>query len=147
MRKPKTVEDFLKYTEAVDGCLIWSRALNTDGYPRAVIRGNSNGKVHREVYSLSHPEEDITGLVIRHTCDNPKCINPEHLLSGTNKDNMNDRDTRNRGHAMFTHDQVREIRSLYDAGTHGQTDIARLFTTKQGSIRQIVKRISYKYVE
>lgn len=108
------LENFLKHTQSSGDCLIWIRCFNTDGYPRASWKGNSNGKVHRIVYSLVHPLEDITGKVIRHTCDNPKCINPDHLLSGTNADNMKDRDSRFRhGAAKITPAQVLEIRDMF----------------------------------
>lgn len=104
----------LKHTMKVDDCLLWTRCLNTDGYPRMLWEGNANGKVHRIVYQLTHPEEDINGKVIRHTCDNPRCINPEHLLSGSAVDNMNDRDSRFRhGAAKLKPEQVLEIRESF----------------------------------
>lgn len=144
---PRTLEDFLSLTEQAGDCLNWTRALNTDGYPRAAIKGNYNVKVHRHVYSLAHPEEDIEGRVIRHTCDNPKCINPDHLLSGTFADNAWDRASRKRNYLRsFGEDQVREIRKLYNSGEHTQKSLAHLFNTQQGSIRQIVLGMTYKWV-
>ena len=77
------------------------------------LNKDANIKVHRLVYSLTH-DEDITGKVIRHTCDNPKCVNPKHLLSGTPADNMRDRDSRFRhGAAKLSPEQVVEIRRRF----------------------------------
>lgn len=47
---------------------------------------------HRLVYCKHNncTLDSIKGLIIRHTCDNPRCINPEHLTIGTQKDNMQD---------------------------------------------------------
>lgn len=72
-------------------------------------------KAHRFAYQLS--KGDIPdGLVVRHTCDNPACCNPNHLVLGTHQDNMNDRNQKNRqakgksnGSCKFTDDEVRKI--------------------------------------
>lgn len=108
-----TLSQILQHTTQVDTCLIWNRCLNTDGYPRMAYQGNSNGKVHRIVYELS-TGENIDGKVVRHTCDNPRCINPEHLISGTATDNMRDRDLRFRhGAAKLSPEDVLEIRRRF----------------------------------
>ena len=44
--------------------------------------------------------EDIKGKVVRHKCDEPKCVNPEHLELGTPKDNMDDRTKRDRARGL-----------------------------------------------
>jgi hypothetical protein len=98
----KTVEQLLKNTfPPSHGCMEWRGAYNSDGYPRIAWNGNSNGKVHRIIYELT-TGENISGLVVRHTCDNPRCINPKHLLKGTPKDNANDRDERKRTYHKIT---------------------------------------------
>jgi len=52
-------------------------------------RGGRQLLTHRAMYMLHYgPIPD--GMVIRHTCDNPPCVNPEHLLMGTEEDNRND---------------------------------------------------------
>ena len=54
--------------------------------------------------------------VVRHTCDNPRCINPAHLLPGTWADNNRDRAMRNRSakgvptRRKLTREQAEEIR-------------------------------------
>ena len=146
----KTLEGLLNETAKTEtGCMEWQRAINTDGYPRVVWAGKKcNGKVHRIVYELSHVGEDITDKVIRHTCDNTRCLNPDHLLSGSVADNIQDREDRNRGakKAQFSKDQVLLIRKLYADGW-GQTKLSHLFNVSQGAIRSIVIRQSYKYYE
>lgn len=58
------------------------------------------------------------GLIVRHTCDNPPCVNPAHLLTGTLADNVRDREERHRvvkrrgGAIRVSDEQVREIRKL-----------------------------------
>jgi len=54
--------------------------------------------------------------VVRHTCDNIKCINPSHLLGGTHLDNMNDRSKRGRTHNHIPEDQWQEVLRLRKLG-------------------------------
>lgn len=71
---------------------------------------------HRLVYKAAHPDENIDGKIVRHSCDNGACCNPRHLLCGTHGDNVKDRVDRNRsavgsrnGRAKLSEDQAREI--------------------------------------
>lgn len=148
MAAPRTVAEFLAYTKPVGDCLEWQRALNTDGYARAFYDGDYNGKVHRIVFALSNPGVDIQGLNVRHSCDNPVCINPAHLLAGTVADNMRDRDVRGRhGFASFNAEQVREIRELLSTGEHTQQEIADMFDGHVTSISQIKRNTTYLWVD
>lgn len=94
-------------------CLVWQGALNTDGYPRAGIDGNSNIKLHRWVCEHFH---DIDGLVVRHTCDNRMCLKPSHLVPGTVADNVKDMDDRERRYRVVTEDVAKDILHFIKAG-------------------------------
>ena len=86
------LSDLYKYTEAGDnGCWNWTRSRNSKGYGMAHILDLAPGVIgaHRASYILSKgpvPE----GMNVCHTCDNPSCINPDHLWAGTQQDNMRD---------------------------------------------------------
>ena len=77
------------------GCWEWQRATCRGGYgvigiPQSGTRtGRTTLKVHRVVYELTKgdipPDHDVC-----HRCDNPPCCNPDHLFSGTPKDNAQD---------------------------------------------------------
>ena len=95
------------------------RQGNRDGYTMCKHNGHTR-LLHRHVYCAFNdvPWESIVGLVVRHTCDNPRCVNPHHLLIGTNKDNTADMVNRNRqakgighGRHKLTSDQVIYIRT------------------------------------
>lgn len=71
-----------------------SHSCDSNGYPVSTINGKWD-RVYRHFYRKF--KGDIQkGLVIRHTCDNRLCINPNHLIIGTHADNVRDRVERKR---------------------------------------------------
>ena len=95
-------------------CIVWKGALTPDGYPRRVYRGNYNTRWHRVVYAEHNglSLEDIRGKVVMHTCDEPRCVNPQHLVLGTHSMNMLDRDRKGRhGMTKITKEQAEFIRN------------------------------------
>lgn len=80
-------------------------------------------------------------MVIRHTCDNRKCINPEHLILGTHQDNVRDRVARgrsangkNNGRSKLTE---RQALTIYKDKTHTRTELARRYNVDRQVIRKI----------
>lgn len=86
---PETFWDKVNKTET---CWEWTAALSGDGYGNFFFKGKFWRTPRLMMASIG---VSIDGLVVRHSCDNPKCVNPEHLLTGTHADNM--RDCINRG--------------------------------------------------
>ena len=129
----KDLNIILKYTKENNGCLEWTKCYNTDGYPRASFDGYENGKVHRVVWELFN-KKSAKGYVIRHTCDNPRCINPNHLLIGTNYDNIQDRQIRDRTYGLKQKD-VNTIHTLYESKTYTKRELANMFNVHYNTIR------------
>ena len=119
--REEELEDLLANTASSGDCKVWVRCFNSDGYPRMA----NNVKVHRRVYELL-TGLDLTGLVVRHTCDNPKCISPDHLTHGTATDNMKDRDDRDRTYRVITKEIVRRTKELLSTGILSRKEIANL---------------------
>lgn len=77
-----------------DGCWLWTGGVTPDGYGLVCLGRRPDGRqlndyAHRAAYRLSvGPIPD--GLVIRHACDTPRCCNPDHLLLGTQAENIED---------------------------------------------------------
>ncbi len=86
---------FLKKTvQKPNGCLEWTGCFYKSGYPQFWFEGKKQ-RGNRVIYKLLHGEIDKT-KVVRHSCDNTKCINPDHLQIGTQKENMMDAKSRKR---------------------------------------------------
>ena len=83
-----TFEQIGARTSIVDECFEWQGARTNKGYGQ-VRNAGKRVYVHRLVWSLVNgPIPD--GLHVLHRCDNPPCVNPEHLWVGTNLDNARD---------------------------------------------------------
>ena len=124
-----------------DCCWEWLAGKTFDGYGRFRYQGKM-WRAHRFVYQLAK-ETIPERMVVRHTCDNPACCNPAHLILGTQQDNVNDMDQRGRraqgeahGRARLTDKQVRQI--FLAKGT--QQEIARQFNISQMQVSDIKRR-------
>ena len=73
----------------ITGCWEWKRATNNIGYGMFRIKQGLMRTAHRVSYEI-HKGMIPNGMVVCHTCDNPKCVNPDHLWVGTQKDNAQD---------------------------------------------------------
>lgn len=79
---------FWDHVDRAGNCWLWTGAQSR-GYG-TVRRGGKMKKAHRVAFEMAHgPIPD--GAVVRHTCDTPLCVRPDHLLCGTTADNNADR--------------------------------------------------------
>ncbi|WP_344228474.1 HNH endonuclease [Microbacterium binotii] len=96
----------------------------------------------------------LSGELVRHRCDNPPCVNPDHLEAGSHADNAADKMRRGRftkltgrsnGNARLDPSKVSEIRKLATAGLSRQA-IADRFAISKATVSQIVTRRTWKEV-
>jgi len=147
--KPKRIDFYVNER----GCFVCtSHAKDKDGYPKIQIDKRPY-RMSRFIYEQCFGEIP-KGLVVRHKCDNPSCINPEHLELGTVADNNMDKVNRGRqprlfgeknGVAKLTKQKVKEIKRLLEKGETVK-GIARKFAVTPKAIRNIRDGKSWPHV-
>lgn len=141
-----------------DDCWLWSAGKFTTGYGSVRARGKMR-KAHRESYEDKNGEDSASGLIVRHRCDAPLCVNPSHLVLGTQADNIRDMDERGRrnptglkgeahGSAKLTEADIRTVRATYIPGSraHGQSALAIRFGVSAATISLIVNHKRWPHV-
>ena len=102
------------------GCWLWTAYKNKAGYGTLNVK-HRKVFAHRVSYELHNgpiPEgKGFHGTVVRHSCDNPSCVNPEHLFIGTQGDNITDREER--GRRASTHGEQHPSNKLSDKNVIG----------------------------
>lgn len=148
----------LRFLSKVDkdqntGCWNWTANKNSWGYGLFWI-GIKMRTAHRVSYE-HYKGIILDNLCVRHKCDNPSCVNPDHLELGVHADNMKDRDVRGRqktpcgeanGFSKITEDIVREIRELYSTGIPKQQDIADYYGISVSQVSNIVNRRHWGHI-
>ncbi len=129
-------------TDPNSDCVEWGKARFKTGYGKVTMGGGTK-YAHRVAYELEHGPIP-NGMVVMHSCDNPPCVNPDHLSVGTRADNMRDMAEKGRARSVprpgesnpfsrLTWEQVEGIRAderphraiAADYGVH-QTTISRV---------------------
>lgn len=140
-----------------NGCIKWLGALDKNGYGRIKPKGHKRMRVHR--YSYEHFIGEIPeDYCVCHKCDNPSCVNPEHLFLGTNKENSLDREKKGRSarnligipmkllpNSKLTKEDVLRIRELIKEGTK-QIDIAKMYNIHRSTVLHIKKRFTWYHI-
>lgn len=151
----RVLEKFDKPEDPSD-CWEWTGRVSEDGYGQ--YRANrvvpSLG-THRLSY-IYHVGLIPDGLLVRHTCDNPPCGNPDHLVLGTQADNMADMVRRGRYrkgrtyhgadhvNAALSWDEVVCCREAYATGVFTYKLLAEAFGVSVMTIQRLVKETRYQ---
>jgi len=137
------IEDRIKNKFKVDpnnNCWIWQGFKDKDGYGSIIINQKMN-KPHRVMWEI-HNGPIPEGINVLHKCDNPPCVNPDHLFLGSQKDNIQDCIKKDRfvrgeknGRAKLTKNKV--IKIYYDNRKYAE--IAKDFSVSKASVGSIKK--------
>lgn len=150
-----------------DGCWPWTAGHDDDGYGTFKTDGRT-WRATRWIFNQCNDLPLSSSEQVRHRCDNPPCVRPDHLIRGTSADNSRDMVDRNRqargsrhgSHlhpetvmrgvvnraAKLTDDQVREIRARYANG-EVQVVLAAAFNVTQVTVSLITRRKTWTHLE
>lgn len=147
------LERFFSKVLKTDGCWEWQSRIDRHGYGKF----KSGGKTwisHRFLYTqLNGPL--LPSQFCMHTCDNRKCVNPDHLKLGTHSQNMDDMVNKGRQKSLKGNEhpnsklneaQVHEIREQYLKSNPTYASVARKYEVTAPTIRDVVKRNCWKHI-
>jgi hypothetical protein len=155
--KPKEYFDRNIEINSVTGCWNWiGNRFNTGygafknrtylGHPRAIPASRASWMMHKGPIPK--------GLWICHTCDNPPCVNPDHLFLGTAKDDMVDcknKGRTNKGEdrpqAKLTEEIVREARRIRQTEQTPWRDLAKQYGVTLNCIRSAIEGTTWAHVD
>jgi hypothetical protein len=149
----RTIEERFwdKTTQKDDGsCWEWNGAKTRQGYGKLSI-GLSKWALAHRVSFLIHNDYIPVNLCVLHSCDNPSCVNPNHLFLGTYLDNIDDKMRKGRfkpnlgeknGSHKLTNDEVISIRA--DSRTYPK--IAESYNVSLSLITKIKNKRLWKHL-
>lgn len=154
-----TIEErFLKYVKKTKDCWVWTGAKAGTGknaYGHLSVRKGRARRAHMISWEL-YRGPISEGLCVCHKCDNPACVNPNHLFLGTRSDNAVDmyqkgRGPNNRGEnngrAKLSPKQVIEIRERYATGEIYQAELAKEYGVTQAVVQKLIRRKIWKHID
>lgn len=159
---------FWSKVSKTQSCWVWTASKNADGYGSFAISRVTH-RAHRVAWILTNGEIP-DGLQVLHRCDNPSCVNPDHLFLGTVRDNSRDMITKGRQWyqkdpvrarrarirnlprycgeanpaAKLTREAAEEIRRLHGQGGQTKAGLARQFGVSESCVRFILKGETWK---
>ncbi len=138
-----------------DGCWLWTGCRSNLGYGDMKGIGAKRMRATHASLLITRGESVPPGIHVCHKCDNPSCVNPDHLFLGTAKDNMRDAirkgrfkfPTPRRGEANnkaeLTWVEVDELRAAYASG-ETISALSRRFGRARSTLREVVMGRNWK---
>jgi hypothetical protein len=152
-----TIEErFFRHIEKTDGCWLWTGRLVGKGYGSLGMggKGAKHKLSHRLSYEIHHGEIP-DGMVVMHKCDNPRCVNPNHLEVGTQSQNIKDAFARGRklnlpsglkgeshGASKLNNASVINIRE----STLSIAELAKLYGVSNTAIERVRARKTWRHI-
>ena len=146
-----TREELLARTSPSGECLIWQGSVGGMGYGTVRHDGRYT-TTHRLQWRLSYGEIP-NGLFVMHRCDVKLCINPKHLMLGTNADNLRDASAKGRiphgetrKNSVLTERAVRAMQLQYALGGISLEKVGRIYGVCFSVARRIIRHETWRHV-
>ncbi len=129
-----------------DDCWNWNSKKDRHGYGTFYIVDRKYVGAHRFSWMLANNLAIDSSVSIRHRCNNPSCVNPKHLIHGTQKENQIDMALSGRQHLQkLSKDDVLVIRSMFEQGV-SKSLLASQYNVTRDNIHAIVIRRSWQHL-
>lgn len=135
-----------------DECWEWTASKLGGGYG-GIWDGSKMARAHRVAWTLEIGSIPNNYHVCHH-CDNPRCVNVEHLFLGAHQDNIQDAANKGRlacgeahGNSRLTEEKVRRARRLYEEGGVTFEALGRQLGVSYRAVRRAVRGITWKHVQ
>lgn len=141
-------EKMAMFTTVTDGCWIWHDLRTPGGYGVVSDKGHTEF-AHKAAWRLANGDVPA-GLIVSHTCHNPACVRPDHLILETQSENILRMYAAGRGPNGSRHHKAKLTESQAIAILHSNASNAALaqeYGVSQSLIRQIRRREIWKHVK
>jgi hypothetical protein len=146
-------ERFWEKVEKTDTCWVWKGSIQKNrGYGVIWITNKKKEGAHR-LSLILHGKKLPPWCVVMHKCDNPSCVNPNHLKFGTPKDNCDDKERKRRGNhprgeasglAKLNEKSVHSIRRDYPR--QSSRTLAKKYNVSHKTILAVVNRKAWSHI-
>lgn len=135
-----------------DECWEWIGYKDNKGY--GILNNQHSTKAHRISWVI-HNGKIPNKMCVCHHCDNPSCVNPNHLWLGSVAENNRDKELKGRHNGLrgernfgsvLTEKQVLVIRDLYKTGNYSTYDLSEIFEVSRNCISRIINRKTWSYL-
>ena len=145
-----------KLNETHGGCWIWLAGENPKGY--GIFTLSEHGKketiyAHRYSWQIKYGRKLPTVVLVCHKCDNPRCVNPDHMFIGNASDNIEDMCNKNRqsrgeqiNTCKLSEEKVKQIRAAHTRGISVK-DLSALYQVSTANIYCIIKKSTWKHID
>lgn len=140
----KQIETFWSHVDKSGDCWNWTAGLDRDGYGKV----KSGGQIYRAHRLAWYMTNGYTSALLRHSCDNPQCVNPTHLIEGTQKENMADMVLRGRQsvgiNKKLDYNKAKAIRLKRSKMKRSVLSLAREYGVDGHTIRDVLQGKTWK---
>jgi len=142
-----------------DGCWLWTAYCDKRGYGAFGLAAGKTVFAHRFMWEITYGPVP-PGLNVCHHCDNPPCCRPDHLFTGTQRENLADMSRKGRRESPWlrrpgesnvnvslTEAEVRAIRAAYAAGGISQQALAERYGVSQVSVSRVIRHETWTHLD
>ena len=128
------------------GCWNWNLSKNKKGYGMISIN-NTTSHAHIVSCEVKHGYKRPKNLVTRHLCDNPSCVNPDHLEFGTSSENSIDSVKSGKCKRYTSNEIIKEIRNTYKKDGLTRNERSKKYNLSKGALMKIENLKTFKYLK